>query len=243
MDTTLDRIGIYDLFGTFLSGAIMSQFFYYFVILFLSPEAGKSLIQIEPSELSLDALSGIALSFLVGLILESSASIAENKIFHFRSKAMRLITSNAQEVISVDISPANFESMKRYILRSASSNVSECRQGEYIYQQCKIYLEAKRLNAREQSINAIYVLTRNVMVGLGFSIILYIVILYLNFSVAGALYPSLIFSIMLIALLLLCIVALFFRCISYSKYRVRVILREYYHQNHQKFVVEASSSP
>lgn len=239
MDTTLDRIGIYDLFGTFLSGAIISQVFYYCIVLFLLPEAGKAIFQVEPASLSLDALSGIALSFLVGLILESCASLAEKKFFHFRSEAMNLIISNPQKVLSVDISPDNFDSMKNHILASASPNLEESKKGEYIYQQCKIYLEAKRLNAREQSINAIYVLTRNVMMGLFFTLILYLAILGVNSYFTGSNYLASFSSPIPILLLGLCIAALFTKCVSYSKYRVRVILREYYHQ---KFVVEAASS-
>lgn len=241
MDTALDRIGIYDLFGTFLSGAIISQVFCYLTVVFLSPEVSKAIFQTEPSSLSPDALSGIAFSFLVGLILESCASLMDKKLFHFREKAMNLIDTSPEKVLSVDISYSNLDAMKRSILGDSfpQSGHAAKRKGEYIYQQCKIYLEANRLNAREQSINAIYVLTRNVMVGFGFCIVLYLAIQALNYRFMGSLHPSPAFSLALVILLALCIAVLWNRCISYSRYRVRVILREYYHQ---KFVANASSS-
>ena len=241
MDTTLDRIGLYDLFGTFLSGAIISQLFCYLTTIFLSSEASIAIFQTELSSLSLNALSAVTFSFLVGLVLESCASLMDKKFFHFRDKAMDLIDSAPDKVLSVDISSANLDAMKQSILGNTfpQSDPEAKRKGEYIYQQCKIYLEANKLNAREQSINAIYVLTRNVMVGFGFCMVLYLAIQFLNYRFTASLHPAPAFSLAVIVLFGFCIAVLWNRCTSYSRYRVRVILREYYHH---KFAAEASSS-
>lgn len=230
MDTAFEKIGLYDLFGTFLAGTIIAHLLYFITELFLLPEALSAITQSEKLNLSLNAFSITVLSFVLGLILENCASVLEKKCWKFRKNAMENIVME-DKMVQQGIAREEYQNMMSSILGDQAQSLGREKQGEYVYQYCKIYLEANKLNSREININAIYVLSRNVMLGLYGCIIwcLFIELLDVLFAVKGW-GAGFCFSLIGTELVLFFLCKVFKnRCVSYAEYRVKVVLREFYY--------------
>lgn len=148
------------------------------------------------------------------------------------------------EMVQQGIARKKYQNMVFSILGNQKKSLTVEEQGEYVYQYCKIYLEAKGINSKEININAIYVLSRNVMLGFYGCLLWCGLIFLVNFIFAwegNASIPSF-FSTCLnmgnasncilveVVIALLCLIKVFRRrCIQYSEYRVKVVLREYYY--------------
>lgn len=110
----------------------------------------------------------------------------------------------------------DFQILANSLLHKETSNNtynnSEC---EYVYYQCKTYLELQNKSDKVNRINSLYGMSRNFLFALPVGIIVYV---YFNFKAL-----NLFAIVVLVALTLL----FYRRCKRFSEYKVRVILRQY----------------
>lgn len=206
MDSIFEKAGVYDLFGVFLTGAIITTI--------------ADLLNIFSFGIRHQGIESIALvqfilaSYLVGLILQELASLVDRKLFHIREKAKSNFLNLNNAVIQNPLELESYRKLAFKLLNESASNrdftSNECIS---IFYHCKSYLEITEKNGKESKIDSLYAMSRSL------SFAFFIMGIFMLFSSRVDLN---------MALLFLSSLLFFFRASRYASYRVRVILRQYH---------------
>lgn len=211
MDSALDKVGLYDFFGVFLSGMLAVVISYYvgIPIMIFTENTDNNFIAV------LVFLLG---SYFIGIVLQEASSLLDKKFkyFKFREKARTDFLNTNNSVVENTLELKDYQVLANEILsKNQASETYSNTECEYVYYYCKTYLEVHCKNDKVNRINSLYGMSRNLLVALPVIIVVYIYFNYksLNILIVGS----------------LCVLAVLFynRCKRFSKYKVRVILRQY----------------
>lgn len=211
MDSALDKVGLYDFFGVFLSGMLAVVISYYvgIPIMIFTENTNNDFITV------LVFLLG---SYFIGLVLQEASSLLDKKFkfFKFREKARTDFLNTNNSVVKNTLELKDYQNFANEILsKSETSETYSNTECEYVYYHCKTYLELHCKNDKVNRINSLYGMSRSLLLALPIIILFYIYFNYksLNLFIIGS----------------LCALAVLFykRCKRFSKYKVRVILRQY----------------
>lgn len=211
MDSALDKVGLYDFFGVFLSGMLAVVISYYvgIPIMIFTENKDNDFITV------LVFLLG---SYFIGLVLQEASSLLDKKIkyFKFREKARTNFLNINNSVVKNALELKDYQVLANEILsKNEASETYSNAECEYVYYYCKTYLELHCKNDKVSRINSLYGMSRSLLLVLPIITIGYI---YFNYK-----------SLNLLLVGSLCALAVLFykRCKRFSKYKVRVILRQY----------------
>lgn len=219
MDSALEKVGLYDFFGVFLTG-MLSVVIYYYVGLPVT-----FFTEVTHSDI-MEVLFFLLESYFVGLVLQEASSAIEKskwteklnilKILQFRKNARSNFLNPNNSVVENTLELQDYQSLANRLLQKEIDNDSytadEC---EYVYYQCKTYIELQCKSDKASRINSLYGMSRSFLLALPIAIIVYLInnIESLN---------------MLILAALVFFIWLFYRRSKrFSEYKVRVILRQY----------------
>ena len=239
MDSALEKVGLYDFFGAFISG-MLTVIIYHFLgmpVIFLTEFNENKFIGL---------LFFLLSSYFIGLVLQEICSTIERadfiekkidklvgrfeffkflksskvlkliNIFKFRQKACSNFLNFNNTVVENGLELQDFQLLAHTVLHKETNNNtysnSEC---EYVYYQCKTYLELQSKSDKVNRINSLYGMSRNFLFALPVGIIVYF---YFNFKALNV----------FVIVALVALTLLFYRrCKRFSEYKVRIILRQY----------------
>lgn len=213
MDSFVDKLGLYDAIGVFLSGTIVTLICKYLNIYDIY---SKSI----SNNNVMDIINILLICYVIGLVLQEISSFLEKKIFHFRDNASTNFLNYGNDVISNPLELQKLRNMAKEILKDEFIKENYTKQEcEFVFIYCKTFLEIKKKNEKENRINSLYAMSRSLTLALLVVLVLYIAINEASFEINF-------FLPIFIMILLICL--FYRRCERFSKYRVRVILRQYY---------------
>lgn len=216
MDSALEKVGLYDFFCVFLAG-MLSVIIYHHVgmpITFFT-----EVIQNDIMAVLFFLLEG----YFVGIVLQEASSAVEKsklsnkvKFLKFRKNACVNFLNLNNSVVENTLELRDYQLFANELLQKEITNVSytasEC---EYVYYQCKTYIELQCKSDKVSRINSLYGMSRSFLLSLPIAMIMY---LYFNSKSLNV----------LILTALVALTYLFYRrCKRFSEYKVRVILRQY----------------
>lgn len=214
MEDFLKSIGLYNIVGVFVSGAL---FVYIIDILHI-----YSLFYYFNNGSNNDFVKGFTLvlfCYFIGLFLQEVSSLLDRKMFHFRDKAKSNFLNNKNNVFKNEIELKVIQKIANKILNKKVTNThytkSEC---EYFYFYCKAVLENENKNEKENMLNSLYAMSRSLLVGFVALLLIYLIENKLSFDLI---------YIFQLLLLLSAIVLSYIRCDRLPKIRVRTIIRQY----------------
>lgn len=213
MEDFLKSIGLYNIVGVFVSGALFVYIINFFDIYSFNYYNNDS---------DNDFVKGFTLvlfCYFIGLFLQEVSSLLDRKIFHFRDKASSNFLNNKNNVFKNKVELKVIQKKANKILNKKRKNSfytkSEC---EYFYFHCKALLENENKNEKENMLNSLYAMSRSMLVG-------FIALFFFYFG-KNKLCFDLIYIFQLF-LLLSAIVLSYIRCDRLPKIRVRTIIRQY----------------
>lgn len=217
MEDFLKSIGLYNIVGVFISGALfvymidflnIYNFFYYF-----NDDSNNTFVK---------GFALILLCYLIGLFLQEVSSLLDRKKLRFRDKAKSNFLNNKNNVFKNEIELKVIQKIANKILNKKTTNThytkSEC---EYFYFYCKAVLENKNKNEKENMLNSLYAMSRSLFVGF-----ILLVVGFVAYLIKNKLCFDLVYIFQLF-ILLSAIVLTYIRCDRLPKIRVRTIIRQY----------------
>lgn len=212
MDSALEKVGLYDFFGVFLTGILVVA-----IALFLNLPLTPLFINTENSTINL--ILFILECYFVGVVLHEISSFIDAKFFKFQKSARSSFLNENNKIIKNDLEFRAFRRSANRIL-GMNENYHEytASENEYVFFYCKSFLEIEGKDDTVKRINSLYGMSRSLIVALSLCLIVY---LFHNSTTPSAeTYP--------IVIALLILICLFFRRAKrFSRYRVRRILRLY----------------
>lgn len=211
MDSAIEKVGLYDFFGVFLSGMLIVTICHYIGI----PTIGFT------NSLDNDFISVLIFllaSYFIGLVLQEFSSMLDRKIcfLKFREKARSNFLNADNDVVENSLELQDYQNIGNKLLNKAEQPVlysaTEC---EYVYYSCKTFLELHSANDKVSRINSLFGMSRSFLIALPCIFCAYI---YFNYS-------SL--NVWIICALVLLTILFYKRSKRFSEYKVRVILRQY----------------
>lgn len=219
MGNALDRFSLYDFFGVLLSGALVVTICIYLDIPFVSTLMSNEIETVNIVQYVLGC-------YFVGLLFQGAGSLVDNppplvkKFFPcLRENAKSCFLEQNNKVIKNWRELKEFRKLANQILNKEENNKSfDKADANYVFHYCKSYLEVMGKNDKEERINSIYALSRNLIISLSLCLIVYIL---------NTVFYNAKFDFCAVGLILLLITFSFVRADNYSRYRVRVVLRHY----------------
>lgn len=214
MDTIVEKVGLYDILGVFLSG----MFFVVFSLLLNVPL--NRVIEITDND-SINVFIFILLGIFSGIILQEISSVIDKKLFKFREKARVNFLNYNNAVFNNDLELRSYRKLANKILRlnKNSTYIYSHYENEYVFFYCKTYLETHGAGNKINLINALYAMSRSFILSIPLCTVLYLRCNTISSD-----------SCEFITILIFCslLTWLFYnRTKRYAFYRVRVLLRYY----------------
>lgn len=212
MDSILDRIGLYDFLGVFISGMLVVVVSYYLNFPLVN------LIENTNSDIA-NVIILMLESYFLGMILQEASSIIDKKYFKFRQKAQSNFLNDNNNVINNELELKAFRKVANKILKKQTDNhVYSKDENEYVYYQCKTFLEIHEKSDKINRINSLYAMSRSLIVSLSLCLVAYAIYNIKSFSIQ---------AFIVISILVLLIFIFYRRTERFSTYKIRVILRYY----------------
>lgn len=222
MDSALDKVGLYDFLGVFLSGMLLVV-----VSLYLDLPL-VNLIENTNNDI-INVILFMLESYFLGLILQESSSAIDKKYFKFREKARSNFLNDDNKIIDNELELKSFRELANKILsiqdnNHAYSHAYSKDENEYVYYQCKAFLETHGKSDKVNRINSLYAMSRSLIVSLPSCLISYFICNIKSFGVQSFLCVQ---SFIVIFIMALLIFIFYRRTKRFSTCKVRVILRHY----------------
>lgn len=211
MDSAFDKVELYDFFGVFLSGMLV------LVVCWCLDLPLVNLIEKRDNDI-VNVILFILEGYFLGLILQEISSFFDKKGFKFREKARsKFLTNN--KIVDNELELKSFREIANKILDIQDSNHSYSEvENEYVYYQCKTFLETNGKNDKVNRINSLYGMSRSLIIGMPLCLIL-----YFKYNINSLSIQS--FKVVIIMVFLTIVFCE--RTKRFSEYKVRVILRYY----------------
>lgn len=212
MDSALDKVGLYDFFGVFLSGMLILVISMY---LHLPLKHFMDATDNEVINLILFILEG----YFIGLIFQEVSSALEKKYFRFGEKARTAFLNDNDKIVDNQLELNSFRMIANEMLEVRSNNhIYSKKENEYVYYQCKSFIEMHEKSEKINRIDSLYAMSRTLMVALSVCLSAFFIYNVCSFNVQK----------LIIIFILGGGICLFYRRTKrYSQYKVRVILRYY----------------
>lgn len=212
MDSALDKVGLYDFFGVFISGMLA-------VGLGIILDIPLNIIIENTNNDIISIILFMLESYFLGLILQEIASFLDEKILKFRKKAMTNFLNENNKIITNKLELKDFKILASKILNMQETNCEYNEdQSRKVYHSCKTYLEIYEKDTKDKRINSLYAMSRSLMVLFFVYSIIYLLLHVPTFDCKDFM---IIFSLVLLTYIF------GRRAKRYSMYRVRDILRKY----------------
>ena len=210
MDSALEKVGLYDFFGVFLTGMLVVA-----IALFL--ELPLTLLFVNTENSIIDLILFILECYFIGVVLQEISSVIDAKFFKFQKNARSSFLDENNKIIRNESELQSFRLVANKILgiNEADHNYTTS-ENEYVFFYCKSFLEIEGKD--DERINSLYGMSRSLIVAITLCLLGY---LFNNGPTPSAETYPIVFA-------LLILIFLFFRRAKrFSKYRVRKILRLY----------------
>lgn len=218
MDSALDKVGLYDFLGVFLSGMLLVV-----VSLYLDLPL-VNLIENTNNDI-INVILFMLESYFLGLILQESSSAIDKKYFKFREKARSNFLNDDNKIIDNELELKSFRELANKILSIQDNNHAYSKdENEYVYYQCKAFLETHGKSDKVNRINSLYAMSRSLIVSLPSCLISYFICNIKSLGVQSFLCVQ---SFIVIFIMALLIFIFYRRTKRFSTCKVRVILRHY----------------
>lgn len=218
MDSALDKVGLYDFLGVFLSGMLLVV-----VSLYLDLPL-VNLIENTNNDI-INVILFMLESYFLGLILQESSSAIDKKYFKFREKARSNFLNDDNKIIDNELELKSFRELANKILSIQDNNHAYSKdENEYVYYQCKTFLETHGKSDKVNRINSLYAMSRSLIVSLPSCLISYFICNIKSLGVQSFLCVQ---SFIVIFIMALLIFFFYRRTKRFSTCKVRVILRHY----------------
>lgn len=218
MDSALDKVGLYDFLGVFLSGMLLVV-----VSLYLDLPL-VNLIENTNNDI-INVILFMLESYFLGLILQESSSAIDKKYFKFREKARSNFLNDDNKIIDNELELKSFRELANKILSIQDNNHAYSKdENEYVYYQCKAFLETHGKSDKVNRINSLYAMSRSLIVSLPLCLISYFICNIKSLGVQSFLCVQ---SFIVIFIMALLIFIFYRRTKRFSTCKVRVILRHY----------------
>ena len=218
MDSALDKVGLYDFLGVFLSGMLLVV-----VSLYLDLPL-VNLIENTNNDI-INVILFMLESYFLGLILQESSSAIDKKYFKFREKARSNFLNDDNKIIDNELELKSFRELANKILSIQDNNHAYSKdENEYVYYQCKAFLETHGKSDKVNRINSLYAMSRSLIVSLPLCLISYFICNIKSLCVQSFLGVQ---SFIVIFIMALLIFIFYRRTKRFSTCKVRVILRHY----------------
>lgn len=218
MDSALDKVGLYDFLGVFLSGMLLVV-----VSLYLDLPL-VNLIENTNNDI-INVILFMLESYFLGLILQESSSAIDKKYFKFREKASSNFLNDDNKIIDNELELKSFRELANKILSIQDNNHAYSKdENEYVYYQCKTFLETHGKSDKVNRINSLYAMSRSLIVSLPSCLISYFICNIKSLGVQSFLCVQ---SFIVIFIMALLIFIFYRRTKRFSTCKVRVILRHY----------------
>ena len=218
MDSALDKVGLYDFLGVFLSGMLLVV-----VSLYLDLPL-VNLIENTNNDI-INVILFMLESYFLGLILQESSSAIDKKYFKFREKARSNFLNDDNKIIDNELELNSFRELANKILSIQDNNHAYSKdENEYVYYQCKAFLETHGKSDKVNRINSLYAMSRSLIVSLPSCLISYFICNIKSLGVQSFLCVQ---SFIVIFIMALLIFIFYRRTKRFSTCKVRVILRHY----------------
>lgn len=218
MDSALDKVGLYDFFGVFLSGMLVVVVSFYLDLPLVN------LIENTDNDI-INVILFMLESYFLGLILQEASSVIDKKCFKFREKARSNFLNDDNKIIDNELELKSFRELANKILSIQDNNhVYSKDENGYLYYQCKTFLETRGKSDKVNRINSLYAMSRSLIVSLPLCLIAYFICNIKSLDVQ---------NFIVIFIMVLLILIFYRRTKRFSTYKVRVILRHYKLLNEQ----------
>jgi len=218
VDSALDKVGLYDFLGVFLSGMLLVV-----VSLYLDLPL-VNLIENTNNDI-INVILFMLESYFLGLILQESSSAIDKKYFKFREKARSNFLNDDNKIIDNELELKSFRELANKILSIQDNNHAYSKdENEYVYYQCKAFLETHGKSDKVNRINSLYAMSRSLIVSLPSCLISYFICNIKSLGVQSFLCVQ---SFIVIFIMALLIFIFYRRTKRFSTCKVRVILRHY----------------
>lgn len=212
MDSALDKVGLYDFFGVFLSGMLVVVVSFYLDLPLVN------LIENTDNDI-INVILFMLESYFLGLILQEASSAIDKNCFKFREKARSDFLNDDNKIIDNELELKSFRELANNILSiQVNNHVYSKDENEYVYYQCKTFLETCGKNDKVNRINSLYAMSRSLIVSLPLCLIAYFICNMKSLGVQ---------NFIVIFIMVLLILIFYRRTKRFSTYKVRVILRHY----------------
>lgn len=215
MDSVLDKVGLYDFLGVFLSGMLIIVISFYLDLTLIN------LVKNTDNE-TINTILFLLESYFLGLLFQEISSFLDKKLFKFREKARSNFLNDNNKIIDNKLELEAFKNLAHIILDIQDDNhIYSKSENEYVYYYCKTFLEIHEKSNKINRINSLYAMSRSLMVSLSLLLFLYLK----KIKPVTPLFNC-IFNLKTLSLII-SILIFFKRTSRFSKYKVRVILRHY----------------
>lgn len=205
MDNILNKFGIYDFFGLLLPGM------YFFIVLDFLNIPNILGVQYTTSE-GIEVISFLLFSYIIGTLIQEIASYVDKKI-QLREKSKRSFLDEDSKIWSKE----EREEIRKYVRKKFGKNRKE---NEQIFRQMKICLENKEKMGKADKYDAIYAMSRDLIVCNFFLFIISLVNIHINRDYMYV-------SILVCFFTLISSYIFWHRALRYADMRVRTIVRQY----------------
>lgn len=215
MDSALNKVGLYDFFGVFLTGILVTAIF-----LCLDLPLAFPLEHTDNAVINL--ILFILESYFIGVILQEISSFIDRHILKIQ-KTSRSTFLNSNKIIKNELELASARHSANEILKiNDAGHIFTNSENEYVYFHMKTFLETHDKMDAVERINSLFGMSRSLTAALSFCAILYF-ICNIPYSFAVTL---------LVVLFLILLIGLFYRRTKrFSRYKVRKIIRLYISMN------------
>lgn len=212
MDSALEKVGLYDFFGVFLTGILVVA-----LALFLNLPLTPLFVNTENSVINL--ILFILECYFIGVVLQEISSVIDANFFKFQKSARSSFLNDNNKIIKNEWELQAFRHSANKILKiNEIDHNYTTSENEYVFFYCKSFLEIEGKDDAVERINSLYGMSRSLIVAVAICLMMY---LFNNSTTPSAETYPIVFA-------LLILICLFFRRAKrFSKYRVRKILRLY----------------
>ncbi len=212
MDSALEKVGLYDFFGVFLTGILVVA-----MALILNLPLTPLFINTENS--IIDLILFILECYFIGVVLQEISSFLDEKCFKFKKSARSSFLNENNKIIK---NKSELQSIRLFANKILGINeidhIYTTSENEYVFFYCKSFLEIEGKDDTVERINSLYGMSRSLIVAITLCLIVY---LFNNGPTPSTETYPIVFA-------LLILICLFFRRANrFSKYRVQRILRLY----------------
>ena len=126
MDSALEKVGLYDFFGVFISGMLVVVVCYYLNLPLVN------LIENTDNDI-VNVILFMLESYFLGLILQETSSVIDKKCFKFREKARSYFLNDGNKIIDNELELKSFRKLANTILKIQDNNhIYSKNENEYV---------------------------------------------------------------------------------------------------------------